>query len=71
MAMDEITLSIDGQEVKTKAGTTVLRAGQKAGIYIPALCDHPDLKPTGQCGLCVVEVEARDELPFSLRNRGG
>ncbi len=65
MAMDEITLSIDGQEVKTKAGTTVLRAGQKAGIYIPALCDHPDLKPTGQCGLCVVEVEARDELPLA------
>lgn len=62
MAMDRITLSIDGQEINTQAGITILRAGQKAGIYIPALCDHPDLKPSGYCGLCVVEIEGMDGL---------
>jgi len=60
--MNEITLSIDGQEVKTKASTTVLRAAQEAGIYIPALCDHPDLKPTGACRLCIVEIEGQRRL---------
>ena len=64
MPTDEITLFIDGQQVKTRAGTTVLRAAQEAGIYIPALCDHPDLKPTGQCRLCAVEIVDSDG--FSL-----
>ena len=66
MPPDEITLNINGQEVKTKAGTTILRAAQEAGIYIPALCDHPDLAPTGHCNLCVVEVASngdRDGIP--------
>jgi NADPH-dependent glutamate synthase beta subunit-like oxidoreductase/ferredoxin len=63
--MNEITLSIDGQAVKAKAGTTVIQTAREMGIYIPALCDHPDLKPTGQCGICVVEIEASDEFPLA------
>jgi len=63
--MDEITLYIDGQEVKTKAGTTVLRAAQQAGIYIPFLCDHPDLTPTGHCRLCLVQIEGMDDFPLA------
>jgi NADPH-dependent glutamate synthase beta subunit-like oxidoreductase/ferredoxin len=60
--MDEITVTIDGKELKTRKGTTILRVAQKAGIYIPALCDHPDLTPVGYCGLCLVEVEGSGEL---------
>ena len=48
---------IDGQEIKIRRAISVLRAAQEAGIYIPALCDHPDLAPCGHCGLCVVEIE--------------
>ncbi len=65
MAMDEITLRIDGQEINTQLGITILRAAQRAGIYIPALCDHPDLRPTGQCGLCVVEIEGKSGLDLA------
>ena len=44
--MDVVTLTIDGAEVNATRGVTVLEAAQKAGIYIPRLCYHPDLHPT-------------------------
>ena len=56
---DEITLSIDGVEVKTKAGTNVLQAALDAGIYIPYLCYYEGMKPFGACRMCVVEAEQR------------
>ncbi|MBI2910130.1 MAG: FAD-dependent oxidoreductase [Chloroflexi bacterium] len=65
MAGNEIVFKINGREVRTQAGTTVLRAAQETGIYIPGLCDHPDLAPAGVCGLCVVEIEGRDDFPLS------
>jgi bidirectional [NiFe] hydrogenase diaphorase subunit len=57
--MSEITLQIDGREVKAKEGMTVLEAAQGAGISIPTLCHHEKLEPYGACRLCTVEVEAR------------
>jgi len=63
--MDEITLTIDGQQVKAKAGMTVLEAAREAGIYIPTLCYHPDLAPHGGCRLCMVEIEKMRGLPTS------
>jgi bidirectional [NiFe] hydrogenase diaphorase subunit len=57
--MSEITLQIDGKEVKAKEGMTVLEAAQGAGINIPTLCHHEKLEPYGACRLCTVEVEAR------------
>jgi formate dehydrogenase major subunit/formate dehydrogenase alpha subunit len=33
-----------------------------AGIYIPALCADPDLEPTGDCRLCLVEIEGMPGL---------
>lgn len=56
--MSEITLQIDGKEVKAKAGMTILEAAQSAGIFIPTLCHHEKLEPYGACRLCTVEIEA-------------
>ncbi len=63
--MGKITLTIDGVQVKTRKGATVLEAAQEAGIYIPTLCYDPDLKPYGACRLCVVEIEGMRGLPTS------
>ncbi|MBI4721027.1 MAG: (2Fe-2S)-binding protein [Chitinivibrionia bacterium] len=57
--MSEITLQIDGKEVKAKEGMTVLEAAKSAGIYIPTLCYHEKLEPFGGCRLCIVELEQR------------
>jgi formate dehydrogenase beta subunit len=60
---DMIKLTIDGSDVEVEKGTTVLRAAQQAGIYIPTLCYHPDLQPFGGCRLCIVEIENMRGLP--------
>ena len=52
-------LAIDGTEIDTKEGKTILEVARDKGIYIPALCYDPDLKPNGACRLCVVEIEGR------------
>jgi formate dehydrogenase alpha subunit len=63
--MDEVTLSIDGREVRVRRGITLLEAIQQAGIYVPSLCHHPDLKPIGSCKLCIVDIEDWDIHPTS------
>jgi len=60
-----VTITING-EAKTlelPAGATVLQAALKAGIYIPNLCHHPAIPPTGACRLCIVEIEGVRGLP--------
>ena len=54
--MNEITLEIDGREVKTEEGMTILEAAKDVGINIPTLCYHPALTPFGACRICSVEI---------------
>lgn len=50
---------IDGAEHPFEEGATILDSVLAAGIYLPHLCHHPDLKPVGVCRLCGVELEGR------------
>ena len=52
-----IKATINNIDVEVPEGTTILWAAKKANFNIPTLCFHPDLKPGGQCGVCVVEIE--------------
>ena len=52
-----IRATINNVEIEVPEGTTILWAAKKAGFTIPTLCNHPDLPPGGQCGICVVEIE--------------
>ncbi len=52
-----VNLTIDGKKVSVPEGTTILKAAESAGIYIPTLCYHPKLSPIGACRVCLVEVE--------------
>ncbi len=58
----QITVNIDGQDVKVPMGTTVLDAARRIGVRIPTLCHHPDLCVAGVCRVCVVEVEGQRAL---------
>ena len=62
---DEITLTIDGIEIKAKPGAMVIQAAMDAGKYIPYLCYYPGMKPFGACRMCVVEVEGGPGTPAS------
>lgn len=52
-----VTLKIDDKTVHVNPGTTVMDASLAAGIDIPRLCYHPDLSISGNCRLCLVEVD--------------
>lgn len=52
-----IQLAIDNKVVEVAEGTTVLQAANQAGIFIPTLCNHPMLTPSGGCRLCNVEID--------------
>lgn len=53
-----VRLTIDGQEVSVPAGSTILEAGQAAGLpAVPTICYHEATTPYGLCRVCVVEVE--------------
>jgi NADH dehydrogenase/NADH:ubiquinone oxidoreductase subunit G len=57
--MSEVSLKIDGKEVRIEEGKVVLDAARKAGVYIPTLCHDDRLEAYGACRVCTVEVEMR------------
>lgn len=61
----KVRLRIDGQDLQVPLGTTLLEAAAGAGIRIPSLCRHPDLRLAGLCRICVVEVEGMKTLQAS------
>ena len=68
----KVRLAIDGRDVDAPEGVSLLSAASAAGIYIPALCAHPDLPPSCQrgggdsgCNLCVVEIAGQTGMRTS------
>ncbi|MFC1562447.1 molybdopterin-dependent oxidoreductase [candidate division KSB1 bacterium] len=59
------TLTIDGKEITVEEGTTILKAAEKLGIFIPHYCYHPSLSVVGSCRLCFVEVAGSPKLVAS------
>lgn len=58
-------LTIDGKEVEVPAGTTVIQAADKLGINIPRYCYHPALPVSGNCRICMVEIEKQPKLQIA------
>ncbi|AEH50198.1 NADH-dependent [FeFe] hydrogenase, group A6 [Pseudothermotoga thermarum] len=57
-----VKVFINGKQYEVPANSTVLEACNLAGVYVPTLCNHPRLEPTGACRVCVVEVEGSRNL---------
>jgi len=55
-------LTIDGKSIEVEKGTTLLAAAQQLGVYIPRYCYHPKLSISGNCRMCMVEVEKAPKL---------
>jgi bidirectional [NiFe] hydrogenase diaphorase subunit len=53
----QVTMRIDGKEVKAKEGMTILQAAMEVGIKIPTLCYDDRLASYGACRLCSVEIK--------------
>ncbi|HTY37306.1 MAG TPA: 2Fe-2S iron-sulfur cluster-binding protein, partial [Bacteroidota bacterium] len=51
-----VTMTIDGKSVEVLEDTTILKAAEKAGVWIPTMCNSEYCEPYGVCRLCSVEV---------------
>ena len=56
-----IELRIDGLDVQTEEGSSILDVARFYGIEIPTLCHHDGLSPYGACRLCIVEIGEGDK----------
>lgn len=63
--MNMVNLTINGKQVQAPQGSSVLEAARAAGIYIPTLCYHPELRAEGACRLCMVEASGARTLVAS------
>src|SRR5512146_285865 len=59
---NHVNITINGRALQAHSGQTVLQAAADAGIDIPTLCNHPHLRPTGACRMCLVEIEKQRTL---------
>lgn len=51
-----VNVTIDGKQVEVIEDTTILKAAEKAGVWIPTMCHCDYIEPYGVCRLCSVEV---------------
>ena len=52
-----LEIEIDGKTVSVPAGSTVMDAANRLGIYVPHFCYHKKLSIAANCRMCLVEVE--------------
>ncbi|MGH7824350.1 MAG: molybdopterin-dependent oxidoreductase [Candidatus Binatia bacterium] len=67
--MDPIKIVIDGKEVVTAKGKTVIQAAADAGFAIPYYCYHPKLSIAGNCRMCLVEIEKMPKLQIACNTQ--
>lgn len=60
--MGNINVTIDGIHVSSPEGMTIFQAAKEIGIEIPTLCHQDGIPPSGNCRICVVEVEGSKRL---------
>jgi NADH-quinone oxidoreductase subunit G len=63
--MDPVKITIDGKEVVTTKGKTVIQAAAEVGVAIPHYCYHPKLSIAGNCRMCMVEIEKMPKLQIA------
>ncbi|HEY6094884.1 MAG TPA: NADH-quinone oxidoreductase subunit NuoG [Gallionellaceae bacterium] len=52
-----INIEIDGKHIEAENGSTIIQAAKSAGIAIPHFCYHKKLSISGNCRMCLVQVE--------------
>jgi NADH-quinone oxidoreductase subunit G len=57
-----VKITIDGKQYEVDQNTTIIQAARRNGIKIPHFCWHPELSVSGNCRVCLVEVEKTPKL---------
>jgi NADP-reducing hydrogenase subunit HndD len=62
-----INLTINGKQIVTEKGTTVLKAAEQNGIYIPRLCFLEGIHEEGNCRVCSVKIDGFKKMAPACR----
>jgi NADH-quinone oxidoreductase subunit G len=60
-----VKIIIDEKELKVDPKLTIIQAASQNGIDIPHFCWHPKLTVSGNCRMCLVEIEKMPKLAIS------
>jgi len=61
---DDITIKVNGIELKARRGQMLIEVTDAAGIYIPRFCYHEKLSIAANCRMCLVEMaNGRKPMP--------
>jgi NADH-quinone oxidoreductase subunit G len=63
------TVEIDGRKIEVPDGTTVIQAAERLGVEVPHYCWHPGLSISGNCRMCLVEIEKMPKLQIACNTR--
>ncbi len=55
--IEQVTLTINEQELTAPKGTLLIDVATRHGIEIPVFCSHPKLDPVACCRQCLVEMD--------------
>jgi NADH-quinone oxidoreductase subunit G len=58
-------ITIDGKQFEVDNKRTIIEAARENGISIPHFCWHPKLSVSGNCRMCLVEVEKIPKLAIA------
>ncbi|MGA9116427.1 MAG: 2Fe-2S iron-sulfur cluster-binding protein [Bacteroidota bacterium] len=64
-----VRITLDGNECEVPASRTIMEAARDKGIDIPHFCWHPRLSVSGNCRMCLVEVEGSPKLVIACATR--
>jgi len=62
-------LEIDGREVTVEDGLNIIQAAERLGVEVPHYCYHPGLSISGNCRMCLVEIEKMPKLQIACNTR--
>ena len=54
-----VKIVIDGKEIMATKGKYIIDVARENGIYIPTLCNYPEIKPKGGCRICTLRINGR------------
>jgi NADH-quinone oxidoreductase subunit G len=63
--MPNVTLTINGKRIETDSKRTIIQAARENGISIPHFCWHEKLSTSGNCRICLVDVEKMPKLAIA------
>ncbi|MEI7812932.1 MAG: 2Fe-2S iron-sulfur cluster-binding protein [Ignavibacteria bacterium] len=58
-------LTINGKELEFRAGQTIIEVATDNNIDVPHFCWHPSLSVSGNCRMCLVDIEKMPKLAIA------